>query len=252
MTFQERLRNLRLRKDWSQEELANQLGLSRQAVQKWETGASRPDMDNLIMLSQLFQVSLDWLVTGTETSSQTEISIHSQNSSARHYEYRSKRTLWGLPLVHICFGPYGICRARGIIAIGNIATGIIAIGGLAAGGIALGGMAAGLLSLGGVAVGLLLAFGGGAVGAIAVGGLAIGYLAIGGCALGAFAVGGAALAQHAALGSVASGTFALGERAAEGLHAIVLRNAAQSDIDAFWHSLEKAYPWFAALFRWMY
>ena len=66
MTFQERLRQLRTARGWSQEALAERLGLSRQAVQKWESGAARPDMHNLVTLSRLFQVSLDWLVTGAE------------------------------------------------------------------------------------------------------------------------------------------------------------------------------------------
>ena len=46
--FQHRLYDLRKRAGLSQEELANLLGVTRQAVQKWEAGTSRPDMDNLL------------------------------------------------------------------------------------------------------------------------------------------------------------------------------------------------------------
>ena len=64
MEFRERLFELRRQAGLSQEELANLLGVTRQAVQKWEAGTSRPDMDNLTALADYFHVSLDYLVTG--------------------------------------------------------------------------------------------------------------------------------------------------------------------------------------------
>ena len=53
-----------LRKDagWSQEELAERLGVSRQAVSKWESGASQPDLERVLALSELFEVSTDYLL----------------------------------------------------------------------------------------------------------------------------------------------------------------------------------------------
>lgn len=66
MDFRERLFDLRRQAGLSQEELANLLGVTRQAVQKWEAGTSRPDMDNLTALADYFHVSLDYLVTGRE------------------------------------------------------------------------------------------------------------------------------------------------------------------------------------------
>ncbi len=68
MDFRERLFNLRRQAGLSQEELANLLGLTRQAVQKWEAGTSRPDMDNLTALAGYFHVSLDYLVTGKQSA----------------------------------------------------------------------------------------------------------------------------------------------------------------------------------------
>ncbi|MDE6956111.1 MAG: helix-turn-helix domain-containing protein, partial [Oscillospiraceae bacterium] len=67
MDFKERLFELRRQAGLSQEELAHLLGLTRQAVQKWEAGTSRPDMDNLVALANYFHVSLDYLVTGRES-----------------------------------------------------------------------------------------------------------------------------------------------------------------------------------------
>ena len=83
-------------------------------------------------------------------------------------------------------------HAKGIIAIGDIATGGIALGGMARGVVAVGGMALGLFSIGGGAVGLITATGGAALGGMASGGGAAGVLAAGGGAVGVVAQGGGA------------------------------------------------------------
>ena len=59
MDFQQRLYEMRKQSSLSQEGLASLLGVTRQAVQKWESGSSRPDMDNLAALARYFNVSLD-------------------------------------------------------------------------------------------------------------------------------------------------------------------------------------------------
>ena len=71
--------HLRKQKGLSQEELANRLNVSRQTISKWEVGDSTPDMEKLIAISDMFQISLDELVmdkvqtqTG-ETPSKAEI-----------------------------------------------------------------------------------------------------------------------------------------------------------------------------------
>ncbi len=79
------------------------------------------------------------------------------------YEYVSPRRLWGLPLAHIKLGR-GRCRAKGILAIGNVATGILSIGMVSCGVVALGSVSLGVLALGAVAVGLCGALGGAAMG----------------------------------------------------------------------------------------
>lgn len=58
----QRLAELRRKKGYSQEALANALGLSRQAVSKWERAESSPDTENLIALAKLYGVSLDELI----------------------------------------------------------------------------------------------------------------------------------------------------------------------------------------------
>lgn len=62
MKFAEKLTILRRRRGWSQEELAAQIGVSRQAVSKWESGQSMPDLDKILILSDLFEVSTDTLL----------------------------------------------------------------------------------------------------------------------------------------------------------------------------------------------
>ncbi len=107
--------------------------------------------------------------------------------------YRSKATLFGWPVIDIALGPASgvrIGKARGIIAIGDMAIGGIALGGMSCGIVALGGMSIGLFALGGLAIGLLTAAGGMAIGALAIGGGAMGILATGGGAIGIFAQGG--------------------------------------------------------------
>lgn len=62
MILAEKIMNLRKKNGWSQEELAQQLSVSRQSVSKWEGGQSIPDLDKLLALSQIFGVTLDYLV----------------------------------------------------------------------------------------------------------------------------------------------------------------------------------------------
>ena len=217
MEFQQRLHDLRKNAGLSQEGLADLLGVTRQAVQKWESGAARPDMDNLAALARYFNVSLDYLVTGQEAApvSQAQTTIVNNYYQWWHYEYKSKRTLLGLPLVHIRLGDRGTGMAKGILAIGNYAVGVFALGGFSFGLVSIGGLSLGLLfSLGGWALGGL-AVGGFAVGLLALGGAAVGLFAMGGGAFGVYAAGGGAIASEIAIGGSAHAPLAIG-RAAEG------------------------------------
>lgn len=65
-TFGQNVQQLRRRAGMSQQALAEQLHVSRQAVSKWELDAAKPDIDNLMQISALFSVSIDWLLTGTQ------------------------------------------------------------------------------------------------------------------------------------------------------------------------------------------
>ena len=65
MTMGEKLQRLRTNAEFSQEELAERLGVSRQAVSKWESGASDPSTSNLLALAKLYGISAEELLKST-------------------------------------------------------------------------------------------------------------------------------------------------------------------------------------------
>ncbi len=70
-----RLRQMRNKNDLSQEELAAKIGVSRQAVSKWERAEASPDTDNLILLAKLYGISIDELLRTEEAAPSSGISL---------------------------------------------------------------------------------------------------------------------------------------------------------------------------------
>lgn len=64
--FAEQLKKYRLEKQLSQDALAEKLFISRQAISKWENGDATPDLENLVTLAAVLEVTLDELVIGKE------------------------------------------------------------------------------------------------------------------------------------------------------------------------------------------
>jgi len=64
MNLSNNIYTYRVSKNWSQSELADMLGVSRQSVSKWENGTATPDLDKLIKMKELYDVTLDELVFG--------------------------------------------------------------------------------------------------------------------------------------------------------------------------------------------
>ena len=62
MTLEEQIRNYRKQAGMSQEKMAELIGVSRQAITKWENGTGTPDIANLVAIAELFQISLDELL----------------------------------------------------------------------------------------------------------------------------------------------------------------------------------------------
>ena len=72
MSFADRLRELRTNNRYSQEQLAEKLMVSRQAISKWETGESLPDIDKVMLISDFFGVSMDYLLKDREKVSEIQ------------------------------------------------------------------------------------------------------------------------------------------------------------------------------------
>ena len=208
-TFSEKLQELRRREGLSQEQLADQLGVTRQSVSKWESGAASPELSKLIALSDLFGISIDYLVKDhleeperpAEAPPPSMVKLEEQVEEIsrffRSWTWESQAKLFGLPLVSVCFCFYPHmlrCRrtARGIIAIGNIAVGVVALGAFSVGVFSLGALSVGALALG------ALAFGPVAMGLWYAGGVAAlgGKIAVGVAALGETAIGYDAAGHH--------------------------------------------------------
>ncbi len=123
-----------------------------------------------------------------------------RHPSFAHWEYRSERMLFGLPLLHVAITSDPATgrppHARGTIAVGGSASGVIALGGHAIGVVAFGGIAVGVLSMGGLTVGLLSMGGLAIAPGAAIGGVVIAPIALGGMAIGYYAVGGSAIGAH--------------------------------------------------------
>lgn len=227
MTFADKLMTERKKLGMSQEQLADRLGVTRQSVSKWESGASVPELNKIVQLSELFQVSVDYLVkdnlaedplkqkTNWENmgdvsgygktvvdSTRLEEKVDDLASYLKGYSYTSKIKIAGIPLVSIRFSRHAVKGgvAKGIIAIGNVAVGVVSIGAISVGVLSLGALSAGLLALGAVAFG-----------AMALGAVAIGYLALGCVALGIYAGGVVATGLKLAVGMTATGKTAIGE-----------------------------------------
>lgn len=84
----DRLQKFRKQNGYSQEELADMLNVSRQAVSKWECGESSPDTENLIALAKIYNVTIDQLINGNsatynkeDTNGVTTASSQSQNTN---------------------------------------------------------------------------------------------------------------------------------------------------------------------------
>ena len=214
MTTGEKIAKCRKEKDLTQTQLAEELGVTRQAISRWESDLAFPETDNLLKMSKLFAVTTDWLLKYDE-SEYTEPENRIIKFDLKNFclEYKSKTHLGKLPLVHVNIGIGK--TAKGVFAFGLTSIGVVSFGLLSLGIISFGLLCFGLISFASISGGVF-AFGGVALGCMAFGGLAIGIYSVGGCAIGLFAVGGYANAYYVAIGDVAVGQIALGKSSASG------------------------------------
>ena len=88
MTLGEKIQLSRKKKGMSQEDLANLLNVSRQAVQKWESDSSIPEVEKLVLISNCFDVSLDWLLKDVPAEKQEATSQQPESISCEEEETR--------------------------------------------------------------------------------------------------------------------------------------------------------------------
>jgi len=100
MTFGEKLQNLRKIKHMSQEELASKITVSRQAVSKWELNESVPDTENVIQISKVLGVSIDYLLDD-EINTIEDIPIVKETSKRLTRELKNKYYLIGMVIIVI-------------------------------------------------------------------------------------------------------------------------------------------------------
>lgn len=72
MNVADRIQNLRKIKGISQEQLAEAIAVSRQAVSKWESEQSTPDLDKIVLMCDFFDVTTDYLLKGIEPTNEKE------------------------------------------------------------------------------------------------------------------------------------------------------------------------------------
>ncbi len=106
MTFGRKLLELRKAKGLSQEQLAAQMTVSRQAVSKWELGEAMPDTENVVQLSRIFGVTTDFLLRD-EIGSGTEIPAAKETQEATPHAHK-RRTVIIMVLFSILLSTVGI------------------------------------------------------------------------------------------------------------------------------------------------
>lgn len=101
MILGEKIARLRRKNGWSQEELADKMEVSRQAVSKWESGQTMPDLERILRLSSLFGVTIDYLlkdgaapeIPRAEAEEETQIRLISLADAADYLSLRERASV---------------------------------------------------------------------------------------------------------------------------------------------------------------
>ena len=104
MKFEEKLIQLRKARGLSQEALAEQLGVSRQASSRWELGETTPDLAKLKQLSELYGVSTDYLLHDEYTSDEDLPKVKETTQTFRSKEIARSYIFFGLALLWLLIG----------------------------------------------------------------------------------------------------------------------------------------------------
>ena len=213
MTLGEKISKLRKENNYTQEQLADILGVSRQSISKWESGIAYPETERLIEMGKLFECSMDYLLKEDITEKQG-IQTNEKESSydwfeKQFHERKSEKMIFGMPLYHIGKNARGFFaigfKSRGVFSFGLISRGIFSMGLLSLGIISAGIFSAGLLAVGVIALGLF-----------AAGAISIGLISFGALSVGCFSAGALAIGKYIAVGDHAYAMNAIGKTVADG------------------------------------
>lgn len=246
MTLGDKLSKLRKENNYTQEQLASILGVSRQAISKWESNLTYPETEKLIRMSELYNCSLDYLLKNTEeTDSKQQSETEYTFFKKRFRESKSEKTIWGMPLWHIGKNARGFValglNARGVIAVGLKARGIVSLGMLSIGVLSLGMLSLGLIAIGMLALGGL-SVGCFSLGIFAIGAISLGIISLGAIAMGDFSVGALSVGKYFALGDNARAMIAIGDTEAAGSVFQKIGELSSQDITAIKQSLDTVVP----------
>ena len=223
MTLGEKLSKLRKETNYTQEQLADILGVSRQSISKWESDIAYPETDKLIKMGKLFECSMDYLLNEEITErdgkkSKASVSVWDKIKSSVT-ERKSEKKIFGMPLYHIGRDARGFfaigLKARGVFSIGLISRGIVSLGLLSLGVFSVGLLSLSLIAFGTFAIGLL-AVGTIALGLFAAGAISIGIISFGALSVGGFSAGALAIGRYVAVGDHARAMIAIGDSEAIG------------------------------------
>lgn len=132
MILAEKIMQLRKKNGWSQEELAEQLNVSRQSVSKWESAQSIPDLNKILAMSELFGVSTDYLLKDDMADTPSEpvveektidsdahfVSMEEANRFLDAKEITAPRIAWGTALCIV--SPIPLILLASLAEIGNL------------------------------------------------------------------------------------------------------------------------------------
>ena len=117
MDIAEKIIKLRKANGWSQEDLAEKLYVSRQAISRWENGTALPDAENVLQISKLFQVTTDYLLNDDYESDRDIPVVKTATQETEDLFLRKKR----LHLIAaICFTVSWFCALMGVVKSGTV------------------------------------------------------------------------------------------------------------------------------------
>ena len=100
MKLAEKLFELRKKKGWSQEKLAEQINVSRQSISKWESGQVLPEIEKIIELSKIFQVTTDYLLLD-ENSEKASTEVILEEDKDKYYKEVKSYGLWQVTYIFV-------------------------------------------------------------------------------------------------------------------------------------------------------